>query len=73
MGATEAAFATFQAAFAASGDAFAEYCVAMCMVHGFGVGEDDEFYEEGIEMLKRLKGRGDVLAAEELDVLEEES
>ncbi|KAJ3113775.1 hypothetical protein HK100_001888 [Physocladia obscura] len=67
VGATETAFATFQraAASAAPSDTFARFCVAVCIVHGYGCTEDNG----GVQMLKELKGMGEVLADEELEIL----
>ncbi|KAJ3071247.1 hypothetical protein HDU98_005628 [Podochytrium sp. JEL0797] len=73
MGATEAAFATFRDAAesalegAGRGDTFAEFCVAVCMLYGYGCATE---YEAGVEMLKGLKEKGEVLAGIELGFLE---
>ncbi|KAJ3128397.1 hypothetical protein HK100_009191 [Physocladia obscura] len=67
VGATETAFATFQRAVASAtpNDTFARYCVAVCIAHGYGCTEDNI----GVQMLKELKGMGEVLADEELAIL----
>ncbi|KAJ3012220.1 UNVERIFIED_CONTAM: hypothetical protein HDU68_001313 [Siphonaria sp. JEL0065] len=72
MGATEAAFATFRACFQESGNPFAEYCVAVCLVHGYGCSGSGEEVDAGMELLKELKGRGVGVAIDELEGLEED-
>ncbi|KAI9328842.1 hypothetical protein BDR26DRAFT_873443 [Obelidium mucronatum] len=74
MGATEAAFATFRVCLQETNgsDLFVEYCVAVCLVHGYGCSGTGQDYDDGLEILKRLRDGGSVLARTELALLEEE-
>ncbi|KAJ3221628.1 Dynein light chain 1, axonemal [Chytriomyces hyalinus] len=70
MGATEAAFVTFQRAadtatveVGSDMDAFAKTCVAVCILHGYGCAPD---WEEGSLRLHRLRDSGESFADFEL-------
>ncbi|KAJ3398960.1 hypothetical protein HDU80_008404 [Chytriomyces hyalinus] len=70
MGATEAAFVTFQRAadtatveVGSDMDAFAKTCVAVCILHGYGCAPD---WEEGSLRLHRLRENGESFADFEL-------